>query len=214
MSIVQYFDSVWFILRATTCKHDKPILWGQRKKKVQVQIPLGPTIFPLASQYRFIMFICCPEDDSNWMEAVSRKNCVTYDKWDTSATHWARRTEMIERKLNRRNCIRQWLITRILRFAQFPACVTKRLSTSNAVQWRQMFKKNKNYSLFRSFSSIVKQFYDEFLLSLHEHLAQFSLPTPLGEQANPLWHPQQKVTHVAYWFIFETSGINVFHTSL
>ena len=33
--------------------------------KVRVQIPLGPTIFPLASQHRFIMFTCCPEDDSN-----------------------------------------------------------------------------------------------------------------------------------------------------
>ena len=33
--------------------------------KVRVQIPLGPTIFPLTSQYRFTMFTCCPEDDSN-----------------------------------------------------------------------------------------------------------------------------------------------------
>ena len=60
MRIVQYFDSIWNILRAT-CKHDKPILWGQRRSqlgsmaqlverrtgipKVRVQIPLGPTTF-------------------------------------------------------------------------------------------------------------------------------------------------------------------------
>lgn len=43
-------------------------------------------------------------------------------------------------------------------------------------------------------SSIAEQFTKEYPgMSLHEHLAQFSLPTPLGEQANPLWQPQQKV---------------------
>ena len=50
--------------------------------------------------------------------------------------HWARR-----------NCIRQ-------RFAQFPACVTKRLSTSNAIcSGEKCIKKskNKNYSLFQVF---------------------------------------------------------------
>ena len=30
-------------------------------------------------------------------------------------------------------------------------------------------------------------------MSLYEHLSQFSLPTPLGEHASPLWSPQQKV---------------------
>ena len=37
----------------------KPILWGQRKKCWPKQD------FQLASQYRFIMFTCYPEDDSN-----------------------------------------------------------------------------------------------------------------------------------------------------
>ena len=38
--------------------------------KVRVQIPLGSTLFPLVSQYRFIMFTCCAEDDSNQVEIL------------------------------------------------------------------------------------------------------------------------------------------------
>ena len=53
--------------------------------KVRVQIPLGTTMFPLASQYRFIMFTCCPEDDSN---RVVHMLCI----YSLQSTRWSTQT--------------------------------------------------------------------------------------------------------------------------
>ncbi|XP_046845684.1 GATOR complex protein NPRL3-like isoform X2 [Xenia sp. Carnegie-2017] len=46
-------------------------------------------------------------------------------------------------------------------------------------------------------SEIAEHFSSEYIgMSLHDHLAQFSLPTPLGEHASPLWSVQQKTDQV------------------
>ncbi|XP_028395265.1 GATOR complex protein NPRL3-like isoform X2 [Dendronephthya gigantea] len=46
-------------------------------------------------------------------------------------------------------------------------------------------------------SQIAKQFAVEYPgMSLHDQLSQFSLPTPLGEQASPFWSHQEKAEQV------------------
>ncbi|CAB4043346.1 Hypothetical predicted protein [Paramuricea clavata] len=54
-----------------------------------------------------------------------------------------------------------------------------------------------NPMFYSSKCQIAEQFATEYPgMSLHEHLSQFSLPTPLGEHASPLWSPQQKIDQV------------------